>query len=182
MSRPERRSRPIRKSSRSHDRSSARRVASAASRLALRAPYGDPRRRARPRTRRTSAGRSRLRRAGASTMRSGGCSASTASARSTSARRSPPAPTSARANCANGPARRSSARSRPGVTPDQRARLGAQLDELLATPEPSDLVELLFLRPALTSRRIPGRSVKRDGQDAQLVLRALPNAFTCAIR
>jgi arginine deiminase len=65
----------------------------------------------------------------------------------------------------------------PGVTPDQRARLGAQLDELLAACEPSDLVELLFLRPALTISPDPRALGRTGGQEAQLVLRALPNAF-----
>jgi arginine deiminase len=63
------------------------------------------------------------------------------------------------------------------VTPDQRKRIGAQLDELLAASEPSDLVELLFVRPSLTISPNPRALDRTSSLDARLALRTISNAY-----
>ncbi len=63
------------------------------------------------------------------------------------------------------------------VTPEQRTRIDAQLDALLATSEPSDLVELLFLRPTLKISANGGALDPTSALAAQLGVRALSNAY-----
>jgi arginine deiminase len=63
------------------------------------------------------------------------------------------------------------------VTPDGRKRIAAQFDELLAIAEPSDLVEMLLLRPSLTIAPHPQALNQTRALHVQLALRALSNAF-----
>jgi arginine deiminase len=63
------------------------------------------------------------------------------------------------------------------VTPDQRKRIAAEFDALLASSEPSDLVELLLLRPSLQISPNPGAFDATNALDVRIAVQALSNAY-----
>jgi arginine deiminase len=63
------------------------------------------------------------------------------------------------------------------VAPEERQRIESRLDELLAVSEPSDLVDLLFLRPSLSLSASPESLAPASELRAHVELRALSNAY-----
>ncbi len=64
------------------------------------------------------------------------------------------------------------------VDSNRRDRIAAHIESLLALSEPSDLVELLFLRPAVSLSPNPRALDRHSELCAEFSLRALPDAYS----